>query len=239
MDWISIVDEPQRLRSENGVIYSTNPLVAFTPDDRQYVLKGPSPNIVASEAIGYLLAGLAGIATPAFGLCRHPGTGELHFASEMMQVRSIESSLSVPGIVENPEIVVDCVALDVWLANVDRNIGGFVGDIVSNDPLRVRAYSIDFERCSAINGISPIMVNALEPRKLRSSDAGIRRLLNGKSFPSDACSRIAGISSAAIERAFGEVCAAIPEVPWRSGLDMFVHQRAQHIAPLAGEVWNA
>jgi hypothetical protein len=239
VDWITIVDEPQRLRSENGVVYSTQPLVAYTTDDRRYVLKGPSPNIVAAEAIGYMLAGFVGIPTPPFGLCRHPGTGEVHFASEMMSVRSIESCLSVPGLVENPEVVVDCVALDVWLANVDRNIGGFVGEIVSNQPLRVRAFSIDFERCSVLNGTSPIMVNALEPRKLQSSDAAIQRLLEGKKFPSDACSRIARVSSTSIESAFAEVSAAIQMVPWRSGADIFVHQRAQNIATLAAEVWNA
>jgi hypothetical protein len=239
VQWITIVDEPTPVRSENGVIYSTQPLVAVTSDERRFVLKGPSTEVVAAEAIGYRLAGLAGLATPGFALCRHPRSQEVYFASEMMTIRSIEASLSVPDLVVNPELIVDCFPFDVWVANVDRNIGSFVGEIVSETPLRVRAFSIDFERCNILRGISPIMVNALKPTKLKSGDAAVQRLIQGKRFPLAACGRISAIPAASIELAFSEIGQLLPTAPWRPGTDLFLHQRAQMLGALAGEVWNA
>jgi hypothetical protein len=203
------------------------------------VLKGPANEVVAAEAIGYRLAALAGISTPAFAFCRHPRTQEVYFASEMMTIRSIEPSLAVPGLVVNTELVVDCFAFDVWVANVDRNIGGFVGEIISETPLRVKAFSIDFEQCNVLRGVSPIMVNGLEPRKLKSGDAAIQRLMQGKTFPHMACNRISAIPVESIEQAFFEIGEALTEVPWRPGVDLFLHKRAQMIGVLAKEVWDA
>jgi hypothetical protein len=54
-----------------------------------------------------------------------------------------------------------------------------------------------------------------------------------------ACNRISAIPVESIEQAFFEIGEALTEVPWRPGVDLFLHKRAQMIGVLAKEVWDA
>ena len=240
MEWISIYDEPEPVRSENDIIYSTNPGRTQATNEKFYILKGPSVEVVVAEALGYRLAEAVGIDVPPCALCRHPRTGAVYFASEEMPIRSVELLFELGG-VQNPSIIQDCFAFDVWVANVDRNIGGFVAAQLDHTGRHVRVYSIDYERCNVLRGVSGIAITALENRKLKTADHFVARRCFSGAFPAVACAAIQAFSAAGINDIFAEVATALApaSIPWMDSAAKFLHLRSQQIAVIAREVWNA
>lgn len=203
-----------------------------------YILKGPEPKVVIAEALGYGLARSLGIAVPECALCRHPRSGQVYFASREAPLRSIEALLGSPA-VENPAIITDCFALDVWIANLDRNVGNYVGE-PRNRGHQVRVLAIDFEKSHVLAGVDRFTVTGIPDRSLQPRE-GLKRMCFDGHFPDEMCGRIEAMSSSYIEQVFGDVASALaPDgIPWQDSAVSFLSARARTLRHLADTVWHA
>ena len=107
-----------------NIIYSTNPELAFDASGAKYCIKGSDDaGIVLAELLGHILAGFLHIPVPDFAVGHFSDIGSPVFASAFVEnaARDVEPWLK-RGKVSKCDTLARLIALDVWIANNDRNI---------------------------------------------------------------------------------------------------------------------
>ncbi len=238
MDWITLYDEPVRVRTPvPGLVYSTNPLTTEAANGRKYFLKGPAAEIVFAEAAGYTLAKLVGLAVPDCALCHLPGSSDVWFASAEIPVRSGVELLIDTDFQLNRTFLQGCIAFDVWIFNPDRNIGNVVGDSLEAGKLEL--FAIDFEKSAILRGISRFIITTMNPRDCWPNEP-LDRICRRLPFPSEMCDLIAGVSQERIEGEFARLSMDInlANVPWADSAAGYLALRGSRIQDLIREVWR-
>ena len=208
---------------------------AVDHEGRSYVVKGPDPNMVVAEAVAYCLAPTFGIVTPDFALGRFFGEAGFYFASVKLEnaMRDVRPWLINPK--PNLQAALSAVhVFDVWLANNDRNLGGFLMRTSERDRELV---SIDFEKSHAIRGPSPLItVNEIEPKKLRPGGVLAKVALPWLNASAE---RLRSIPDACILDAVGRVKVAMgADFAWSESVSATLIQRRSRIDRLLEEVWK-
>ena len=128
---VQLMSRTERVSSAEGIVYSTDPHVAFDGFENRYVVKGESdPGIITAEIVGHLFATECGIPVPEFRIGTFANNNEKVFASRFVDgLRDVRSHIKRKRLT-NPETLPRTLALDVLLANKDRNAGNFVGRYV-------------------------------------------------------------------------------------------------------------
>jgi hypothetical protein len=216
------------------MVYSTDPRLWFDADGVDYIVKGPDPNTVVAEAIGYRLARGVGIAVPEFALATQPEVEGHFFASQVLQsLRDASPWLRKPRGVEE---LASIVLFDVWVANVDRNHGGLLAR--RNDMGEMELVAIDFEKSQTLRGPYPIVTSgAVEPRRLWPTELGA--LLRGVPVPAAGLRAIQAVSDSLISTAVAEIAGIVgPSCDWADSTSQVLRQRRDRLADLAREVWQ-
>jgi hypothetical protein len=240
LTWTSIYDAPIPIPPPPGIVYSTVPTTTEGYDGQQYAIKGPSLEVVASEASGYLLAAAVGLSVPQPSLCHHPRDNSVYFASRMVRTRFGADVLDELGFAVNPDLLGQCFAFDVWTANIDRNVGNVVAEPCGgNDGHRVRLYAIDFEKAAILRGTDRFTVTAMDPRRFQYMGP-LREPCVAGGFPYATCDAIARLDPDEIRAIFSSVADMLlpTPLPWRDSAPDFLVRRAERIHELAREVWT-
>lgn len=218
---------------QGPVVYSTNPKKAPALDGKDYFLKGPDLNVAVPELVAHLLAGLLGLPVPPFGVAKVGG--EFYFASEEIQNRNVDLWIRRNALA-NPEALLETVVFDVWIANRDRNMSNFVGEIAPN--MRdMYLYAIDFEKSMALQGPHPITtVPTRNPKDFWPREE-LGRLLRGKNPPRDFCGKIAGLRRDRVVDCFDRVVSHVGQIPWAENSVKVLSDRAKRIESHVEEVW--
>ena len=151
-----------------NIIYSTNPELAFDASGAKYCIKGADDaGIVMAELLGHILAGFLHIPVPDFAVGRFSDTSPPLFASAFVEnaQRDVEPWLK-RGKVSKCETLARLIALDVWIANNDRNIGNLLGRpaLASNNG-SIELIAIDFEKAATVRKTAPtIEITAMPPK---------------------------------------------------------------------------
>jgi hypothetical protein len=161
---VTLIDRSPVIAPE-GLVYSTSPLSCLDTEGNSYVVKGPEPNIVVAEALGYMLALELGIGVPEFAFAKFQDSSALWFASKKMEtgLRDVSPILRSGG-ARYAIFLSELAVFDAWVANLDRNIGNLL--IAPGLGL----IAIDFEKSQALRGPHPLLeATMIDPRKLRPS----------------------------------------------------------------------
>jgi hypothetical protein len=239
VQWISLDEEPQPVATWGGLIFSTDPHTALGSDGHRYILKGPDPVVVIAEALAYELAAVVGLNVPPCAFCRIPGQHDIWFASRAQRQRGVDQLLFTDKIV-NPELVPDCIAFDVWIANKDRNMGNLVGDPAGGrGGDTIELFAIDFEKADVLRGTSIFMVETMKPDSWWPRDE-LGRQCRGLPKPSQMCERIRRVHEHTIDGIFARLEHALEgmNIAWAEAGMRQLCSRASRIDRLVEEVWH-
>lgn len=232
------------LENPSGVIYSTGPKMYFCDDEYEYVVKGfGCVEVVRAEASAYKLAAEIGIPTPPWKFIRVPGEKHGLFGSQLQKnvVREIDAHVK-RGRVSNPAVLSEIVGFDVWLANVDRNIGNLLGRAcaVTNGSSDIEIVAIDFEQSITVRDATPRMIcSTLDPKRLwPREELGV--LLSN--LPPPTSSFVARIKALDSDKISGLLSTVAGDLGLgQEWLDLCVSvlvERGEHIEKLLMEVWK-
>lgn len=231
-------DEP--VTAPAGLVYSTNPRTAEATDGRgRYFVKGPEPEIVFAEMAGCLLAGKVGLHVPTVAACLFDGLTYCGTREVADVGRNIEPWLRAPERVTNFSDVYSVIAVDVWLANTDRNMGNVLGRSAGKG--RVDLIMIDFEKSTALRPNPTVQCPLVEAKKLWPREA-LGALLHKKKPiqpPTVVTGKIVDFVAkrSNVADVVGAVANVCPGVTWaENSIDVLVN-RGSTITKLVGEVW--
>jgi len=230
LDQVALDRGGHQVAAPRNVVYSTGPRIFWGANEIEYVVKGPEPEVVAAEAVGYLLARELGIAVPGFAV----GLWDdgYHFASEKltMAMRNPE-----PFLDDHLEELAWVVVLDVLLCNDDRNFGSLLVDSTEDGRELV---AIDFEKSVAVRSRHPIIACNMVPAARLWPSEELGRRLQGQSLPQDAVDCVSGLRDDRLDAIVEAVSTAVPDYVWcGNSADALKHRRDQ-IGELATEVWT-
>ncbi len=223
--------------SGTGVVYSTNPKRAVGEDSADYFVKGPEVNIVFAELAGCVLANAVGLTVPCAKMCT-VGIHKLAGTRLISQFRDIGPWLAHRSKVRNISEVYECIVVDIWLGNTDRNMGNIVVSPCENG--YVDFVFIDFEKASALRQYPTTQTAMIAPKDLwPSGELGSRLRSQRPLFPPPNILRRIGDFQPHICRSLIEaVAGALDDVSWANDTIDTLLKRARLIEKLAGEVWN-
>ncbi|HYD54552.1 MAG TPA: hypothetical protein VEA99_18100 [Gemmatimonadaceae bacterium] len=195
--------------------------------------------VVQSEVLGYSIAELVELNVPQWALCRVPPSNQIWFASQALGFSGGAEQLIRAGKVTNPEFLGDCIAFDIWTANVDRNIGNIIADAAIGLDGLAELYAIDFEQAQVLNGTDFMTVGTLHSRSCWPKGALVE-LCRGVPFPTSMAQRIGRMRPVDLESALVEVTSELelPEIPWMDSAKRQLLSRAQRIDLLLREAWD-
>ncbi|MHB1310992.1 MAG: hypothetical protein ACYC3L_03160 [Gemmatimonadaceae bacterium] len=193
-----------------------------------------------AEHLGYALARHCELPVPASALCRSEASSDVFFASRMSDrpLRFPADALlrldrGGVGLLE------DCVALDVWVANEDRNPGNIIG--IPNGGYGNPGFSlclIDFEKSLLLSGKSGIEVNMMSAKQFMPKEA-LRTFLPRPRRRTAVIDRIAGIAPDVIRGHFADLETAIGErIAWKDTATHFLVERAKGLKDLLREAYD-
>jgi hypothetical protein len=152
---VRLVASGTPVAAPDGLVYSTRPESWLDEGDAWWIVKGPEPEVVAAEAVGYLLAMETGIAVPSFALARRPGDESLLFASRKEHYRDV-----LPWLRRRREATLHSIAqicaLDVMVGNRDRNLNNLLPPRTGGDDV----IAIDFEKAVCVRSRHPLVESA-------------------------------------------------------------------------------
>lgn len=227
-----------KVKSTQGVVYSTDPKRAEGDNEVSYFIKGPDTEIVFAEIAGCTLAKDVGLTVPDIAACK--AADETHAGSVKVDtpIRDVGPWLARPQSVTNFDDLFCAVVVDVWLANKDRNMGNVLGSPLPNGMIQLSF--IDFEKSLTLRPEPRMQSTVLQPQKLwPSGELGIklraRKPLHPPasmlevihSFTADRCTEIVH----AVVNAIGVT------VAWEDDSIGALMHRAGRIHKLAEEVW--
>lgn len=238
LQWVTIELEPSRAPAIPGLIHRTAPTVGRASDGQRYFFKGPDSHVVLAEVLGYSISEMVGLPVPGWALCRMPPTNAIFFASQAMSFSGVEPLIAAHQFT-NSDFLENCIAFDVWTANIDRNIGNVVANPDSGRPGRAELFAIDFEQAQVLNGTDFLTVGQVEPRRcwprgvLAQSCTSLR-------FPSEMCQSISRVTADDLDRAVEEMEADMefPRAEWVTGCKRQLISRGGRIETLAREAWD-
>jgi hypothetical protein len=202
------------------------------------VIKGPDPRLVFTEYAAYELAGRIGVPVPEHALCTSPVDGAVYFASRRLDFRFPPEAVLKTGRAENPEMLADTAAFDIWVVNNDRNLNNLVAG-PSEDPDKVRLYAIDFEGAEGLRGVRDLFsLTAVDTRTLLPHEE-LRAKCCRYPLPVRACDHIAD-SRDAIEPIAAEWLAdmGLPRLDWCERAASVLSSRADRIHTLVRDAWR-
>lgn len=167
-----------------------------------------------------------------------PSNGQVYFASRRMPHRFGPDAILQAHLAENPGMLADAAALDVWIANDDRNLGNLVGG-PAVDPGLIRLYAIDFEGSAVLRGEKDrFSIMTTHPRTLLPSEP-LLPLCRRQPIPSRVCDFIADWSEP-LEPIANEWLAdlALPRLDWCEQASAALTMRAERIHTLVKEAWE-
>ncbi len=236
---IRLAEEPLPVQPHDGLVYSTSPRVGLGADgSSRWYVKDRAPGTVFAELAAYQLGRLLDLPTPAFGVWVNPLTDESWFGCLEANLR-----VGVPSLVEagsiSRESVLECTVFDCWIANVDRNEGGFVVDRTAADGLRLLA--IDFEKSKVLNTPNRFAIPGIDARDFWPKE-NLGRICRGQPVPDQVCGRIAAVSEADVRSALKEAHRSMGHpsaIDWiQTSADLLI-DRAARIRDITREAWNA
>jgi hypothetical protein len=141
-----------------NIVYSTNPQLALAEDGAKYCVKGAEDiGIVLAEILGHVLASYVQIPVPDYAVGRFDEAGPPVFASALLEnaMRDVEPWVKVNR-VSDTGMLSRLIALDIWLANNDRNIGNLLGrpEATSTNG-SIELVAIDFEKAATVRKTAP------------------------------------------------------------------------------------
>ena len=142
----------------DGIVYSTAPESALANDGRRFVIKGAGdPSIVVAEMVGYKFAQILGIPVPDFAVGKLANGEGPVFACELLEdvFRDVSMWLR-KGEITNRDAVLRMLALDVLIANNDRNMNNLLGRSVPGQPGKIEVVAIDFEKARVVRSETPL-----------------------------------------------------------------------------------
>jgi hypothetical protein len=240
VEWITIDVPPEPAHPAPRMVYRTRPQIGYATDGRMFYLKGPAPEIVVAEVLGYTLATQVGLPVPGAALCRLRGEQAIYFASEAVGYHSALDRLVRSEDVYNPNFLGDCIAFDVWTANDDRNIGNIVGrSVPGTEPGTVELLAIDFEQAHILHGDDFLAIGAMPPRGWWPKDV-LGSKCRGLSQPDDMCMRIGVVTRDRLDGIMHSVMMAMDfqPVPWAERAAFQLANRASKISTLVREAWH-
>jgi hypothetical protein len=229
------LDEP--VRSPFGIVYSTSPRKAEGENEVTYITKGPKLEIVFAELAGCLLA--REVELPVPDVAAGEFAAETYACSaEVKGDRDASHWLQRPQRVSNFGALFDVAVVDIWLTNIDRNMGNALGR--SGTGKQIEFVFIDFEASVALRPNPRVSSTIVEPRKLwPTAEFGqTLRALKPLSPPQPIIDRISALPPQRCEQVISEVVTAIGSpVAWADDCVQAVISRAKQIQQLAEEVW--
>jgi hypothetical protein len=148
---------------EPGKVYSTGPRIASGLDGRTFYVKNKSLEVIFKEVVGCRLAAACDLKVPDSYLCKFQTEVYAGVVAVPKAQRSIRPWLQNIEKINNVGDLYNVIAVDVWLANNDRNMGNLVGCALKDGQIDV--YMIDFEASLAL-GPNPFTSVAVEPKAL-------------------------------------------------------------------------
>jgi hypothetical protein len=240
---ITLEREGEMERPTN-VVFSTNPKVAFDGESRRYYVKGGEDvGIVLGELVGYGLATLLSIPVPEYAVGRYSTSSTPHFASRVVEdaVRDAQPFLEKRRL-GNPTVLCKTILLDIWLANIDRNLGNFlVRSKIDAGKISFELVAIDFEKSTTIRSRAPLIdvpnlaPGALWPRNL------LGKLCRGYAVLQPSwVAEIQHVAQTQIEAVVVNSFAAtgLTDANWRDGIVDILLKRQSDIGKLAKLEWN-
>jgi len=227
-----------------NIVYSTDPQVAMTENGSKYCVKGAEDaGIVLAEILGHVLAGILQIPVPDFAVGRFEEGGPPVFASALLEnaVRDVESWVKVNRVTDIT-MLSRLIALDVWLANNDRNIGNLLGRVGSSSKDgSIELVAIDFEKAAIVRKIAPtIEIPGMPPKSFWPRGVLGTYCKTRAKITDAALSKFAGLSDGLIQSAVSNTFAAV-RVNNAEKIDTvttILKKRRDHIESLVRSEWN-
>lgn len=130
------------------------------------------------------------------------------------------------------------MVVDVWLGNVDRNMGNVIGNPAAGD--RIEFVFIDFEKSVALRPYPNVRSAMLDSRHLWPSEDLGRILAARKPLmpPINAIARIRALGEEDCRILIKSVSDAMGGIEWANDSAAALAKRAREIQSLAEEVWT-
>ena len=239
---VSLVTKGPPVKAALNVVYSTAPVSALDEFGNHYFVKGEDDHrIVLAEAISHVFAGLLEIPVPSYAVGRFGGNGPAVFASSVVDNATRDVSLWIQrGKVSNPDMLTRLVALDVWVANNDRNMGNLLGRPSNTDANMIELVAIDFEKAAVVRKTAPLIEIAAMPAKgfWPRGDLGTRCKSFLKWSNAD-LERISAVSDENIAQVVASCVAAVRcDSAQNDSISHVLKKRRDGISVLVKEVWN-
>ena len=237
-DVINLATLDDKMGGDSDLVYSTSPQRAVGEDDESYVVKGPELEVVFAELAGCVLASAVGITVPAVRSCRISSYTLAGSREVVPNLRVIEPFLRSPKRVVNFAEVFEAIVVDIWLGNVDRNMGNVIGHPMEQG--KIEFVFIDFEKSTTLRPNPTINSAIIDPRQLWPSDQLRDRLANHKPLhpPGETMNRVSRIDAATCLSLIQPVAESLGGVPWVESTVDVLSSRANRIRPLAEAVWK-
>ena len=236
-----IESRPDKVARPGSIVFSTDPTFATADDGHTYILKGPSWRVSFPELVAYRLADLVHLRVPAYAVGLG-AEGQTYFASRELPGRTGVLDLIRAERTDFPSFMPECIAFDVWIANVDRNSGGVLLDAAAGlDRVRLPLFAIDFEKSAGLNGMSSLQVPMLKAREFWPRGELGELCLNLAPSP-EANRRIQRVEKGQIGAVVEEVLDALDhpaDIDWAETTVGVLTNRAERIGDLVEEVWRA
>jgi hypothetical protein len=152
--------------------------------------------------------------------------------------RNIRPWLDDPHRISNFDDLFAAIAVDIWLANTDRNMGNLVGSTLGDG--RIDVFMIDFEKSRSLLRDPFIGCGSIDPGDLWPTDelgAYLRKIRRAR-CPQAILDRIERISEQQIVSIVSPVAAELHFVDWHDSSIEVLFRRAQKIVTLVEEVWR-
>lgn len=236
---VALLNQPVPVQPRNGVVYSTAPHVGSDASGNfRWYVKDRDVKIVFAELCAYALAEAVGVATPPCGIWIEPQTEVKWFACREVLGRSGVVEELLDGTAPTSPVL-DCAVFDVWIANVDRNEGGFVAR--SPRPGQLEVLAIDFEKARTLDGTSRFELATLPASSFLPSGR-IANLVKASAIPAGALMRIESMGSQRIANIVHSAVQAVggtQVIGWTESTISVLETRAANIRSLSREVWSA
>lgn len=236
---INLLTLDEDVAGPDNIVYSTSPQTATVEDGTKYFVKGPDPIIAFAELAGCLLAQAVGLVVAPVSVCCFE-SDKFCGSQEVATIGRNVAPWLDPKRTTNFQDLYAAVVVDVWLANIDRNLGNVVARGIPGG--KAELVFIDFEKSAALRPNPRISPNMIPPAQLwPSGELGdILRRAKPLHPPAPAISKIQAFvkQPQGVQSIIRSVCAQLEEVEWWDGSVDTVISRGSAIQKLAGEVWD-
>jgi hypothetical protein len=226
-----------------NIVYSTAPFSALDSAGKSYFVKGEDdPRVVLAEVLGHILAGMVKIPVPDYAVGKFTGTGAPVFASAVVDNVMRDVSIWIRrGKVKDLDTLPRIIALDVWLANNDRNMGNILGRSVDSEEVEIELVAIDFEKSAVVRSKYPLTeIPRIPPKAFWPRDELGKICRAHLKWNPNYLDLFQAVSDGQIEQAVSAGVAAVGglDASEQDGLLHVLKRRRDNLKTLVSEVWN-